>query len=172
MDAGGRNALFMAALGGSLPILKAVLAALPQPDPSRVAADGDGPLHAAAGKGHAPILRHLRAAVQGWDVNAVNGRKDTPLHLAAASGDADAVRALLEDNPGLPGLLEQPGFQGTTSSLRLSGLVSDSLPPGSTMLVRAAEKGSLEAVVALLEAGAQPGTPCPRYSSHVNFPNG
>ena len=95
------------------------------------------PLHLASRSGHASIASALLDA--GADAHAATtGSGVTPLHLAAAAVDgADAVAALLR-----------------------SGAVVDAreVSSGQTPLMFAAAYGRTEAVVALLEHGADPAT--------------
>ncbi|CAM9639938.1 unnamed protein product, partial [Scytosiphon promiscuus] len=132
VDSEGRTALHLAAERGSIPPVQALLEA--GADLNLRYGNGDeSALDLAAGGGHLEILNAL--VQQGADVNARNSKGCTALHAAGIKNKACAVDALIKAGA-------NADVQGGACGLRW------------TPLHMACEQGSAEAVVALLNHGA------------------
>jgi len=131
-QADGLTALHWAALNDDREILELVLYAGAAVEP-RTRVGSYTPLHLAARAGHPAIVEGLLEA--GADPNSWTGTGVTALHFAAQANDAASIRALVERGAELDA---RDGFRGRTP------------------LVFAASRDASDAVLALLELGADP----------------
>jgi ankyrin repeat protein len=134
-------------------------------------ANGETPLHLAAANAGPPVIKALLAA--GADPNAVNSLQDTPLGVACRLQRVAAVEALLSRPPAdeatarLLAEFAQRGQQKRDLAVLnalLKGLPADHGPvPGfAHPLQLAAKAGAVEAVIALIAAGAVVDRPDPQ----------
>ncbi|MFJ3819702.1 ankyrin repeat domain-containing protein [Streptomyces nodosus] len=129
VDEDGRSALYLAAVGGAVGVVRLLLAAGAGPD--RLSEGAEAPLCGAACWGHAEVVRALLAAGAAPDLEEESGFR--ALTWAVRGGQVEVVEALLAAgaHPGLPG------------------------PGGELPLVAAARRGSPGCVRALLAHGAR-----------------
>src|SRR3990172_4797631 len=156
---GAVTPLILAARNGSAAMIAALLKA--GADPGKAASTGATPLMSAATSGSVDAVKALVDG--GADLNArekTNGQ--TALMFAAWENRADAIRLLLERgaHPGLSSfvnLLDEPLFDDDGLPIpKRKGAQSlgNSVMGGMTALHFAARDGNLDAVKALVEAGA------------------
>jgi ankyrin repeat protein len=127
-DAQGRSGLYLALKGENYKAANALLA-WPQIKAETRSAQDESPLMLAALQGELALCTQLIA--KGADVNKTGW---TPLHYAATHGHLDVIRLLLEN----------------------FAYIDAASPNGSTPLMMAAQYGSDEAVILLLDEGADP----------------
>ena len=128
VDPSGRQGLFLALQEGSLKAAEALIA-WPKTDVEWHNAKGESPLMIASFKGYKDLVRKLIARDA-----AVNKTGWTPLHYAATKGNVEIIEILLDEN----------------------AYIDAESPNKTTPLMMAAMYGSLPAVKALLQAGADP----------------
>jgi len=159
-DRSGRMPLHRAAEVGRVKIVDLLLAAGARADVKD--ADGRTPLHAAAKTRSAEAVERLLA--KGADVNAV-ARKVTPLHLAARRGNVEVASCLLkhganrgaQDHFGYTPLhyaVDALNREDLTKVLMDANNVKARSTNGVTPLHMAASRGHDQAVLLLLQAGA------------------
>ncbi len=161
------ESLLDAARNGDVEVVHALLAE--GADPNATTGDGMTALHWAAEQGHAAVAELLLSA--GADVEAkTRVGSYTPLHLASRSGSAPIARALLDAgadphaaaiNSGVTPLhfaAAAVDGSGVVKALLKAGADVDAreTSSGQTTLMFAAAYNRTEAVVALLEHGADP----------------
>lgn len=160
----GMTALHWAAYHEDAATSELLLAAGADPDASN--RYGVTPLHLACESGNAEVTALLLAA--GADANLAARGGETPLMTAARSGGAEVVRALLErgaevgarESVSSQSALMWAAAEGHADVVRLlvgaGANVKYRLGSGFTPLLFAVREGSVSAVEALLEAGADP----------------
>ena len=112
---------------------------------------GNTALYQASRAGRTDAVERLLAA--GADVDLENSFGSTPVHVAARYGHADVIRALARAGADL-----DRRNRGIQAGMRPLGGATANLArgdtPGATPLMRAASAGQIDAVRALVEAGA------------------
>jgi ankyrin repeat protein len=141
----GARPLWLAAVNGSPDIVKQLLQA--GADPKAAMAGNETIVMTAARAGNPDALKLLVAA--GADVNATDARGQTALMWAASRNNAAAIRVLVEMGADPAVRTNNPAASARTS-------VFNSPPPtGFTALLFGVRAGQLDAVRALLDAGAE-----------------
>lgn len=160
----GQTALHLAAAGGHVSALEALLAGhvdLNAPETVTIfTGTGGSPLHLAAANGHAECVRALLRS--GANPNQRDDSGRTPLHAAAEEGHGEAVAALLAggadrsavDNSGMLAIAKA-AQQGHTEAVRL--LYQPGRAAGA--LACAAANAHEATVRALLDLGESPDAP-------------
>jgi ankyrin repeat protein len=138
--------LAIAAVNGHAGILKALLDA--GADPNAGLSADETPIMTAARTGKVDALKTLIA--YGAQVNTRDSRGQSPLMWAAAKNNADAVRVLVEAGGDLRA---RTNNKQTGRAAQMTVFLSPQ-PTGFTALLFAVRAGSLDAVKALLDAGA------------------
>ncbi len=142
----GVQPLWLAAVNGSPKVVALLLRA--GADPNTAMAGGETVAMTAARAGTADALKALVEA--GANVNAADARGQTALMWAAARNNAAAIRALVDGGADLKVRTNNPAPGGG----RGNSVFNSPPPTGFTALMFAARAGSLDAVRALLDAGA------------------
>jgi uncharacterized protein len=142
----GVRPLWLASVNGSPKILALLLRA--GADPNTAMAGGETVAMTAARAGNADGLKVLVEA--GADVNAKDARGQTALMWAAARNNAAAIRTLAGSGADLKIRTNNPAPGGG----RGNSVFNSPPPTGFTALLFAVRAGSLDAVRALLDAGA------------------
>lgn len=149
----GARPLLVAAENGHEGLIRLLLQA--GADPETAFAGGETALMIASRGNHADAVRTLTAA--GADVNAVEqSRGQTALMWAAHSGGADTIRVLLEGGANLTARTDSAKYGSRRPSTLAPPFALDAAPTGFTPLLFAVRAGRLDAVRALLDAGASP----------------
>src|SRR5688572_5670304 len=142
----GVQPLWLAAVNGSPKVVALLLRA--GADPNTAMAGGETVAMTAARAGNADALKALVEA--GANVNAADDRGQTALMWAAARNNAAAIGALADSGADLKVRTNNPAPGGG----RGNSVFNSPPPTGFTALMFAARAGSLDAVRALLDAGA------------------
>ena len=143
--------LFEAAERGNLAGLVHMLEQPHDPNASFPREYGASPLHAAAKNGHVGVARCLLQA--GADKDKCDNDGFTPMHFASQNGHVEVVRCLLEVGADRD-KSARIGFTPVHSALLEVGADRDGDNDGYTPMQLACEKGHVEVVRCLLEAGA------------------
>lgn len=143
----GVRPLWLAAVNGSPKVLALLLRA--GADPNTAMAGGETVAMTAARAGNPDAVRALAEA--GADLNAKDERGQTALMWAAARNNAEAIKALVQSGADLKVRTNNPAGGG---GMRGSGVFNSPAPTGFTSLLFAVRSGSVDAVRALLDAGA------------------
>jgi len=141
--------LAIAAQNGNAGVMKLLLDA--GADANAGFSEDETPLMTAARTGNVEVLKML--LTHGARVNARDAKGQTPLMWAAARNNADAVRMLVEFGADLRVRTEKKQRQPPARGYDMTVFLSPQ-PSGFTALLFAVRAGSLDAVKALLEAGA------------------
>jgi uncharacterized protein len=142
----GVRPLWLAAVNGSPKVLALLLRA--GADPNTAMNGGETVAMTAARAGNPDAVRALAEA--GADVNARDGRGQTALMWAAARNNAAAIEALLDSGADLKVRTNNPPAGGG----RGNSVFNSPAPTGFTPLLFAVRSGSVDAVRALLDGGA------------------
>jgi ankyrin repeat protein len=142
----GVRPLWLAAVNGSPKVLALLLRA--GADPNTAMAGGETAAMTAARAGNPDAVRALAEA--GADVNARDARGQTALMWAAARNNAAAIKALVESGADLKVRTNNPASGGGRGNSVFNGPA----PTGFSALLFAVRSGSVDAVRALLDAGA------------------
>jgi ankyrin repeat protein len=142
----GVRPLWLAAVNGSPKVVALLLRA--GADPNTAMTGGETVVMTAARAGNADTLKALAEA--GADINAKDARGQTALMWAAARNNAAAIRALAGSGADLRVRTNNPSAGGGRGNSVFNSLA----PTGFTALLFAVRAGSLDAVRALVDAGA------------------
>ena len=162
-DEDGCTPLHYAALGGSMDVVDALLAAGAEVDARADA--GHTPSYYAAFGGHADVFQRLQDA--GADMHAVDAVHATLLHAAAAGGSMDIVEALLADgvDPNAVNFFRELPIHRAAQADRLDvvqrlfALGEDPNPTDAhamTLLHKAANRDAVDTTTWLLDQGLDP----------------
>jgi uncharacterized protein len=142
----GVRPLWLASVNGSPKVVALLLRA--GADPNTTMTGGETVVMTAARAGNGDALKALAEA--GANVNAKDARGQTALMWAAARNNAAAIRALAGSGADLKVRTNNPAAGGG----RGNSVFNSPAPTGFTALLFAVRAGSLEAVRALVDAGA------------------
>ena len=142
----GVQPLWLAAVNGSPKVLALLLRA--GADPNTAMNGGETVAMTAARAGNPDAVRALAEA--GADLNAKDARGQTALMWAAARNNAEAIKALVQSGADLKVRTNNPAGGGG----RGNSVFNSPAPTGFTAFLFAVRSGSVDAVRALLDAGA------------------
>jgi ankyrin repeat protein len=142
----GVQPLWLAAVNGSPKVLALLLRA--GADPNTAMTGGETVAMTAARAGNPDAVRALAEA--GADINAKDERGQTALMWAAARNNAAAIKALLDSGADLNVRTNNP----TAGGGRGNSVFNSPAPTSFTALLFAVRSGSVDAVRALLDGGA------------------
>jgi ankyrin repeat protein len=142
----GVRPLWLASVNGSPKVVALLLRA--GADPNTTMTGGETVVMTAARAGNGDALKALAEA--GANVNAKDARGQTALMWAAARNNAAAIRALAGSGADLKVRTNNPAAGGG----RGNSVFNSPAPTGFTALLFAVRAGSLDAVRALVDAGA------------------